>query len=352
MKKKRIVKKGLPPGSIVFTGESQSSEANLRYIIYNETHIEEHNVNVFPPEKLVYPTNDEVIWYDLKGVNQIALLEQLGNVFGIHPLVLEDVANVNQRPKFEEYQNGNFIVAQAFRFNPITFRFQSEQISVFFSQNFLISFQEDPDELFLSVCQYLNQAKGRIRLKKADYLAYNLLDTIVDEYLMILDEVEEKITSLEVEVVNNPRPLLKSTIYQLKRELLTFRKSLGSLREAIMKMMRPDNKFINQETNLFLRDLLDHITQISERTENAREMLSELQNLYLAEIGFKANGVIQMLTIISSIFIPLTFIVGVYGMNFKYMPELDWQYGYPTVMCSMVVLVILLLIYFRRKRWL
>ncbi len=352
MQKKRLKKKGLPPGSIVFTGEQQNVNANLRYVFYDENSVEEQNISTFSSPKMVTAKENQVLWYDLKGVEQVAVIEQLGAVFNIHPLILEDVANTTQRPKFEEYELGNFIVAQAFQFNPTTLRFKTEQICIYFSKDFLISFQEDAEELFLSVCHQITLGKGKIRSKKADYLAYALLDTIVDEYVEILETVEEKIVSLEIEVTNNPRPLLKTSIYQLKRELLHFRKSVNSLREAIIRMMRSDNEYINEDTHVFLRDLLDHITHILERTENFREMLSELQNLYIAEISFKANGVVQMLTIISSIFIPLTFIVGLYGMNFKYMPELEWVYGYPTVIGIMVVLVILLLIYFRKKRWL
>ncbi len=352
MKKGKISKKGLPPGSVVFTGDTSSEKVNFRYILYDEIGAKEENVTHFLSSASVDFLPNQVLWYDLKGLHQVALIEELGKAFNIHPLALEDIANVSQRPKFEEYDEGNFIIAQAFTFNSTTFRFSSEQIAIFFNKNLLISFQEDEDELFLSACQQINAGKGKIRSRKADYLAYNLLDIIIDEYFAILDIIEEKITSLEIEVTSNPRPLLKSSIYQLKRELLNFRRSVSSLREAISKMMRSENDFIESSTHVFLRDLHDHLTQVLERTESNREMLSELQNLYLAEIGFKANSVVQVLTIISSIFIPLTFIVGLYGMNFDVMPELRWQYGYPMVLTLMAAIVIFLLVYFRKKRWL
>jgi magnesium transporter len=352
MKKGKILKKGLPPGSVIFTGDNTSEKVNFRYILYDETNAKEENVTHFSSAAAVSFLPNQTLWYDLKGLHQVALIEELGKAFTIHPLALEDIANVSQRPKFEEYDEGNFIIAQAFTFNSTTLRFSAEQVAFFFNKQLLISFQEDEDELFLSVCQQITNGKGKIRHRKADYLAYNLLDTIIDEYFVILETIEEKITSLEIEVTNNPRPLLKSSIYQLKRELLNFRKSVNSLREAISKMMRSENDFIENSTLVFLRDLHDHLTQVLERTESSREMLSELQNLYIAEISFKANGVMQMLTIISSIFIPLTFIVGLYGMNFDVMPELRWPYGYPMVLTLMAGIVILLLVYFRKKRWL
>jgi magnesium transporter len=351
MKQKRIAKKGMPPGTVIFTGEQQSSTADFRYVVYNENHVKEENLTTCPLSNVVTPVENENIWYDLKGVQQVELIEQLGTTFNIHPLVLEDIANTTQRPKFEEYETGNFLVLQNFKFNTTTMRFSTEQISIFFNQNTVISFQEDAEELFLNVVQQIASGKGKIRIKKADYLTYNLLDTIVDNYIEILETVEEKITALEIEVTHNPQVSLKSAIYQLKRELLTFRKSLNSLREAIIRMMRSENDFINDYMSHFLRDLLDHITHLLERTENFREMLSEIQNLYLAEIGFKANGVIQVLTIVSSIFIPLTFIAGLYGMNFKYMPELEWTYGYPAVLFFMATTACILLLYFHRKRW-
>lgn len=352
MKKKKVHKKGLLPGSIVFTGEKTVSTADLRCVIYDEAKVNEQNITEFPLNKVEIPSDDQIVWYDLKGVNQISVIEQLGKTFNIHPLVLEDVANTTQRSKFEEYKSGNFIVAQAFKFNPVTYHFSQEQISIFFSKNVVISFQEDEEELFTEIKNYIINDKGKIRQKKADFLAYLLVDTIVDDYIDILDLIEEKITTLEVEIMTDPRPIQKITIYKLKRELLTFRKSVLSLKEAMMKMARIENEYIEPNNTIFVRDLLDHITHILDRTEQYRDMLSELQNLYLSEIGYKANGVIQLLTIISSIFIPLTFIVGVYGMNFDNMPELHWEYGYHTVWFVMILIAVSLLIYFRRKRWL
>lgn len=352
MSKKRNVKKGLPPGSIVFTGEQNSSKADMRLVRYNNSFYETKDITIFPIANFATADLNYVVWYDLKGLHDVNIVEQLGLAFNIHPLVLEDVVNTSQRPKFEEYNTGNFIVIEAFKFNKTTFRFKSEQVSIFFGKNFLISFQEDAEELFTNVNHHIAESKGKIRQKKADYLAYSLLDMVVDEYIDVLESIEDITTDLEIEITHNPKPALKSAIYQLKRELLGFRKSINSLREAIIKMIRNESDFVTSDgMDFYLRDLLDHVTHILERTENYRDTLSELQNLYLAEIGYKANGVVQILTIVSSIFIPLTFIVGVYGMNFENMPELKWTYGYYAVWGVMICIAIALLLYFHRKRW-
>lgn len=342
----------MPPGSIVFTGEQQTSKADMRFVRYNEVFYDTKSITVFPVANFVKSDPNYVVWYDLKGVHDVKVVEQIGEAFDIHLLALEDVVNTGQRPKFEEYNKESFIVFHAFKFNKTTLRFKSEQISIFFGKDFLISFQEDTDELFSNVNIHIAESKGKIRLKKADYLAYSLLDKIVDDYIEVLEDVEDIITDLEIEITKKPKPPLKSAIYQLKGELLTFRKSISSLREAIIKMIRNQSEFVVSDgMEFYLRDLLDHITHVLERTENYREMLSELQNLYLAEVDFQANEVVKVLTIVSSIFIPLTFIVGVYGMNFENMPELKWVYGYYAVWGIMTLTAILLLLYFYRKRW-
>lgn len=352
MSKKRNIKKGLPPGSIIFTGEQQTSKANMRLVRYNDSFYETKEITSFPVSNFTKADPNFIVWYDLKGIHDVNIVEQLGTTFNIHPLVLEDIVNTSQRSKFEEYNTGNFIVLHSFNFNKTTFRFKTEQVSIYFGKDFLISFQEDAEELFTNVNHHIAESKAKIRLKKADYLAYCLLDRIVDDYIEVLEDIEDITTELEIEITNNPKPALKSAIYQIKRELLVFRKSINSLREAIIKMIRNETDFVVSEgMDFYLRDLLDHITHILERTENYRDTLSELQNLYLAEIGYKANGVVQILTIVSSIFIPLTFIVGVYGMNFENMPELKWEYGYYAVLGFMAFVALILLLYFHRKRW-
>ena len=349
--KKKALKKGLPPGSIVFTGESTASKANLHCIVYNEKSASFERIDRFPLQSIRKPAEGEIVWYDLKGVDQVEVIKELGKAFGIHPLALEDIANVRQRPKFEEFENGNFLVARAFRFHQQTLSFQSEQISIYFGRDFLMTFQEDEAEMFETVFHQLQGTQSKLRTKKPDYLAYTLVDFIVDEYIEHLSIFEDHIVNLENDITENPVPTQKKLIYHLKRELMIFRKSVHSLREAIGRMSKSEMRFVDPENSFYLRDLLDHLTQVLEQTENYREMLTDLQNLYVAEIGYKANSVMKTLTVVSTIFIPLTFIVGIYGMNFDYMPELRWTYGYFLVIGAMLVIAILSLYYFRRKRW-
>jgi magnesium transporter len=265
---------------------------------------------------------------------------------------LEDIANIGQRPKFEEYETGFFIVVHAFHYKVLERSFQTEQISFFVGKNFLVSFQEDSDDIFAHIREQIKNGKEKIRQRNSDFLAYILIDFIVDHYLEALDLIEDRLEKLETEVTSHPSPRQKSEMYHLKRELNMFKKNVFLLREAVGRWLRADSEIIANSTDVFLRDLLDHINLTLERAENYREMIIELQGLYTAELQSKANSVINVLTIISSIFIPLTFIVGIYGMNFENMPELKCEYGYYYTMGFMTIMAISMLILFRHKKWL
>ena len=351
MSKKHRKKVGTPPGTVIFTGEKKTENIDLTLVRYSDCDvIEKHYKNQFPTE-FEKPTEQNICWYDIKGLDNIDIIKTYGEKFNIHPLVLEDIVNIGQRPKFDEYEQGVFIVATAFRYKKLEMIFQSEQISFYLGKNFLLSFQEDNEDIFEPIRHQIKVGKEKIRHKKSDYLTYVLVDYIVDQYLEILDTIEIQIENLEIEVTDNPTPRVKSTLYHLKRELNNFKKNAASLREAVLRWSRLDLDFIEQSTDIFLRDLLDHVNQVIERTENNREILTELQGLYLTGIGSKTNGVINVLTIISSIFIPLTFIAGVYGMNFKYMPELEQPNGYPILMASMGVIALGMLGFFKYRKW-
>jgi magnesium transporter len=351
MSKKHKKKAGLPPGTVVFTGEKKTENIDITLVRFNDSIVlEKYFKNQFPTtfEK---PTAENVCWYDVKGLDNISIVEAFGRHFNIHRLVLEDIVNIGQRPKFDEYEQGVFISMNAFLYKKIEMSFQSEQISFYLGKDFLLSFQEDSEDLFQDIRKQIEVGKEKIRHKKSDYLAYVLVDSIVDSYSEILDTIEEQIEILEIEVINNPTPRVKSSLYHLKRELNNFKKNVISLREAVLRWSRSDYDFIEKGTNVFLRDLLDHINQTIERSENCREMLSELQGLYLSGISARTNGVINVLTIISSIFIPLTFIAGVYGMNFRTMPELEHPNGYPIVMAFMGTIALGMLGFFKYRKW-
>jgi magnesium transporter len=351
MSKKNKKKAGLPPGTPVFTGEKKTANIDLAFVCFNHETVEEkHFKNQFPPE-FASPSDEKVNWYDLKGLDNLSIIEDFGKHFNIHPLVLEDIVNVGQRPKFEEFESGLFIVVTAYAYRNLEMRFHPEQISFYIGKNFLLTFQEDAEELFDGIRQQIFAGKGKIRQKNSDYLAYILIDFIVDQYIETLDIIEEQIEKLESEVISNPTPRVKGNIYHLKRELNLFKKNTISLRDAMQKWSRSETDFSSNHMDIFLRDVLDHLNSCIERSENNREMLTELQGLYLSGMTAKVNGVINVLTIISSIFIPLTFIAGVYGMNFKYMPELEHPWGYPATLSVMVMIALSLLVFFRYRKW-
>lgn len=348
---KRAESKGLAPGSIIFTGDQKLDYTDIHFVRFDPKHLETKDFGQEEKVTFVAPEKEKVTWYDIRGVHDTQIIEKLGTQFDIHPLILEDIADTQQRPKFDEYENGVFITAKALKFDVANHQVLLEQISIFIGENFLISFQEDDDDLFVGVRQRINSRRGKIRTKGADYLGYALLDNIVDHYFTVLDKIEEEIEKLEEEIITNPQNNLKAKIHHLKREMLTLRKAVQPLREAISKFAKSENDTVDESTEVFLRDLNDHTIQVVDTVDTYRDVLTGLQDLYLSEISFKMNEVMQVLTIISSIFIPLSFLTGLYGMNFDNIPELHYQNGYFILLGVMLMIIVGLLVYFRRNKW-
>lgn len=348
---KRKKKAGLPPGSIVFTGNRKVEKILLHHLKFNNDFLEEQQLNNHSAIPLQKSEEEIIDWYDIRGIHDTDLIGAIGKYFKIHPLILEDVADVNQRPKFEEYPNGIFITIQAFSFDEQNLLIKREQVALFFRKGFIITFQEHHKDLFGSLRERLRNSSGRIRQRGADYLAYALLDTIVDYYFEVLEDIEEQIITLEEQILSSQDSAVKSAIHNLKKELMSMRKYLPPLREAIGKFSKTDNPLVSQDSPVFIRDLYDHTLQALEMTDNYREQLIALHELLLSEVSFKMNQVMQLLTIIATIFIPLTFLAGIYGMNFKNMPELGSENGYFILLAIMTVIFLGLLYYFRRKRW-
>ncbi len=352
MKKKRK-KIGLPPGSIVFTGDRKVDNIQIHYLKYNEQTLEEnifdnHEVDIFKK-----PSKSLVDWYDVRGMHDINLIERIGDYFGIHSLILEAVADINQRPKFEEYENGNFIALRALHFDKEKVKLSSEQITIYFREGLVFTFQERETDLFLDVRQRILSGRRKIKTCGADYLTYALIDVVVDHYYVVLDDIEEAIESIEEEIMNGVQDVnSKTKIHELKKELLLVRKSIAPLREAIGRFSKSDSPLIEDKNYAFIRDLYDHTIQIMDMVESYRDMLNGLQDLFITEVSFKMNKVMQLLTIVSTIFIPLTFLAGIYGMNFENMPELHWKHGYLSLIVLMFFLATVLLIVFKRKKWL
>jgi magnesium transporter len=341
---------GLPPGSLVFTGEKRIEDQFVNLVQYNAEvfHTAEAQQSLPAPR----PGHEGVSWYDVRGLHLVKVIEQLGVLFRIHPLVLEDILDIQQRPKFEEYDNGFSFIFRALQFDPETLELETEQVALFVEEKVVIAFQEKDDDLFRPVRERLERSSGRIRQRGADYLAYALVDAVVDHYFAILDQIEIVIDQLEEEIMLTPRQTTKSRIHNLKYSALILRKSVGPLREAVRDFSDSDHHIITDDTRLFVRDLRDHVAQVMDLVETYRDLLNGLYDLYVSEISFKMNRVMQLLTVITTIFIPLSFLVGVYGMNFHNMPELRWQYGYFILWGVMILIAIGLLLIFRRKRWL
>ncbi|KAA3627404.1 MAG: magnesium and cobalt transport protein CorA [Bacteroidetes bacterium] len=343
---------GLPPGSVVFVGNRKVDKAFIHYLQFDSAHIEEKTFDNHSDITLHPSLDEKVHWYDIRGLHDTQLIEAIGKTFEIHPLILEDVANTHQRPKFEEYDKGIFIVIRALEFDKNNLETKTEQVGVYFKKGILISFQETDSDLFDGIRQRLHSSQGKIRQRGTDYLCYALLDTIADHYYIVLDEIESSIENLEEKILINPDNTIKGQIHQLKKELLVVRKSIYPLREAIGRFSKSESQFIEERSLVFIRDLYDHAIQIMDLSETYRDMLNGLQDLYVSEISFKMNQVMQVLTLVATIFIPLTFLVGVYGMNFENIPELSWKYGYFTLWVVMVLIFISLLFLFRKKKWL
>jgi len=324
----------------------------LTFINYeNNAPIKEHQAPTFN-EDMAFVNASGVTWLDVDGVHQNEILEAVGVHVNLHPLVIEDIHNTYQRPKVEDYEDYLYIVLKMISWDVDSTEIQAEQVSLILGQNYVLSFKEDPGDIFDSIRTRLQEGKGRIRKLGADYLAYSLLDQVVDNYFIVLENLGEQIEDLEEELVTNPDASTLQTIHHLKRELIFLRKSIWPLREAISSLERGESSLFQPETLVYLRDVYDHTIQVIDTIETFRDMVSGMLDIYLSSVSNHMNEVMKVLTIIATIFIPLTFIAGIYGMNFVNMPELQWPWGYFMVWGVMIIIFIGMLIFFKRKKWL
>ena len=349
--KKRSKKAGLPPGTLVHIGEKKAEEPKITIIDYDEVHFQEREIEKIE-ECFVFRDQPTVTWINVDGLHQVEILEKLGECYGLHPLVLEDILNTDQRPKMEDYGDYIYIVLKMLDQNNKSNEIVTEQISLILGPNFVFSFQERTGDTFNQIRERIRNSKGRIRKMGADYLAYTLLDSIVDNYFIILEKLGEKIEFLEEELVTRPIPETLQAIHHLKREMIFLRKAVWPLREVIGNLERGEPPLVKETTRIYLRDVYDHTIQVIDTIETFRDMVSGMLDIYLSSVSNRLNAVMKVLTIIATIFMPLTFIAGIYGMNFKYMPELEWYWGYPAVWIVVVFIGISMLIYFKKKRWL
>jgi magnesium transporter len=349
--KKRSKKAGLPPGTLVHIGEKKIQESKITVMDYDEAHFQEKEIKTIE-ECIAFKDVPTVTWINIDGLHRVEILEKLGECYGFHPLVLEDILNTDQRPKVEDYGEYIYIVLKMLDQSNKSNEILTEQISLILGPSFVISFQEREGDVFDPIRERIRNGKGRIRKMGADYLAYALLDSIVDNYFVIMEKLGEKIEFLEEEVVKRPIPETLQTIHHLKREMIFFRKAVWPLREVIGSLERGELPLVKETTRIYLRDVYDHTIQVIDTIETFRDMVSGMLDIYLSSVSNRLNAVMKVLTIIATIFMPLTFIAGIYGMNFKYMPELEWRWGYPVVWLVMVGIGVFMLVYFRKKRWL
>src|SRR5215467_3267300 len=345
---KRSKKTGLPPGTLVHIGERKAEKVTITTFHYSGKGCEEQQLQ--QPEQLAPPIDESVLWVNVGGVHKVEVVETLGRQFSLHPLLLEDVANTDQRPKLDDYESYLFLVIKMLS---LTDRHEVavEQVSFVLGRNYVLSFQENGTDVFQPVRERLRGGKGRLRQSGPDYLLYALVDAIVDQYFTVVEVLGEKVEALQDVVVSDPKPETLHQIHALKRQLLFLRRAVWPLREATNNLSRSECPFLQESTKVFFRDVYDHVVQIVDTIETLREMVSACLDIYLSTISYRLNAVMKVLTIITTIFMPLTFIVGIYGMNFEHMPELKWEWGYPLVLGVMVAIAIAMLGFFKLKKW-
>ncbi len=342
-------KTGAPPGTIMYSGKGTTEKAKITLIEYNETELIEKAFYDFS-ECLESVKPGMVKWIDVDGIHNVELIEKIGKHFKIHPLTLEDIANTNQRSKFEDYDSYVVSITKMIYYN--NGEIKSEQLSIILMEGMVISFQEiDGGDAFDMIRNRIRQGKGRIRKMGADYLAYALLDAVVDCYFNVLEKFGDRIELLEEELMKEPSKQTLKQLYHMKREMIFLRKAVWPMRELISNLERSETELIKPSTDIYLRDLHDHSVRVIDSVETFRDLLSGMMDIYLSSVSNRMNEVMKVLTIITTIFVPVTFIVGVYGMNFDFMPELHSQWGYPLTWLVIITTIVSLLVYFRRKKW-
>lgn len=349
---KKISKKAaLPPGTLVHVGEKTTGKARITLIDYNNDKFQEKEIKTIE-ECFPFKDTASVTWINIDGIHEVDLIERLGRHFGFHPLILEDILNTTQRPKYDVFENHIFVALKMLHYGEKNSGIDSEQISLMLGSNFVISFQEKEVDVFNPVRDRIRNNKGRIRKMGADYLAYSLIDAIVDNYFIILEKFGEKIEDIERDLIKEPTSKTMQAIYGIKSDIIFLRRLIWPLREIVSGLDRGESSLIQESTHIFLRDVYDHTIQVMDTIESFRDIVSGMLDIYLSSVSNKMNEVMKVLTIIATIFIPLTFIAGIYGMNFKYMPELSWRWAYFGVLGIMIAIGVTMLIYFKRKRWL
>ncbi len=345
-------KTGLPPGTLIHIGEKHDTECRITVIQYDANNLNRCQIKTIAELKELQ-NPDLITWVNVDGLSDVDIVAGIGQELNIHPLVLEDILSTHQRPKLEEYENFLYLVIKGISLNfEKEFCLQYEQISILLLANCVVTFKEKPDDTFDPIINHLQNQHGRLRQLGSDYLAYVIVDTIVDEYFVVEDNLDDIIDPLEDNLLLNSSKEMLQTVQHIRRGLISMKRNISPLRELLATIQRIDTPLLQEKTMRYYGDVYDHVLRVSDSLESYRERISAMHDIYLSSISNKMNETMKILTIFATIFIPLTFIAGVYGMNFEYMPELRWRWGYPVLWIIFIAISIGLIIFFKRKKWL
>ena len=343
-------KKGLPPGSLVYIGDEQTEEVTVSAIEFDQHDITEHpDISMDQLQSVI--ASDKIAWVNVNGVHNVQMIDEISKLVGLHPLTTEDILNTEHRPKIDFFEDHLLAIVKMLDLSSNDTDLDIEQVSFILMENTVITFQEKHGDLFDPVRLQLQESKGRIRKTGADFLFYSLLDVIFDQYLIIMDEMDDRIAELEGMIMEDPDNHSLQDINQYKNTILQLKKTVWPVREVVNKLINRKVPYIKEDISFYLQDIHDHIVQANDMVETSRGQLYGLLDVYYSSLSMKMNEIMKVLTIVSTIFIPLTFIAGIYGMNFANMPELHWGWSYPAVWVVMIVITGLMLVYFKRKNW-
>ncbi|UCC25212.1 MAG: magnesium/cobalt transporter CorA [Gemmatimonadales bacterium] len=349
-------KKGAPPGTVVYVGTERAEPARISFMDYDGDvfseggRADERTVSL--DEVLSVLDGPRTTWVNLDGIHEVEMVQGLADHLGIHRLVQEDIVHSSQRAKLEEYPDHLYLVMRMLHWDAESASVQDEQLSLVLGQGAVLTFQERRGDVFEGVRDRLRTGKGTIRSRGADYLAYALIDSVVDHYFHIIEAISDHVEALEPQVLEDPSPEALAAIHRLRREMLVIRRGVWPLRDLLSQLYRDESGFIGADTRVFLRDVYDHAVQVVDTVETLRDLVGGLMDLYLTGVSNRMNEVMKVLTIIATIFIPLSFLAGLYGMNFDSMPELHQPWGYPGLLLVMAAVAGAMLLFFRRKGWL
>jgi magnesium transporter len=346
---RKSIKSGSPPGTLIHIGSQRTDHVTITVFDYTRDKVEEREVTV--DELCTYCNNETITWINVDGLHNIPVLEQIGKEFNLDKLLLEDILNTNHRPKTEIFEDYIFVTLKMINLTKDGKSITHEQVSFVMGDGWLISFQEEGGDVFDGIRDRLRKLQGEMPKRKVDFLLYRMLDTVVDNYFFVTEYFSDTNAAIERDIFKNPTPEALREIQALKRQIVNFKRVVLPLREVASGLEKDGGKLIQESTFRYLRDLYEHIIQVNDSIDSQREVIASIQDLYLSGTSNKMNEVMKVLTVISTIFIPLTFIVGVYGMNFDNMPELHWRYGYYIIWAFMLAILVGMVIYFKRKKW-